>query len=149
MLPLVLLAIGVFAFLPSAYRARVTTFSAGTNTPAAYSLTIRQGFSNDARRIIARHPWTGVGIGNYASADAQSTAPTDDPHNVLLLQAAEGGYGLAAAFLLLILGTTVVLFRKMRSFPSHARRRPSWSPPQCTASSMCTGCEARRFWVGC
>ena len=38
----------------------------------------------------------------------------DDPHNVLLLQAAEGGYLLAAGFVLVIAGSLLALFR-MRS----------------------------------
>jgi hypothetical protein len=113
-LPLLLLAVGVFLLMPASLRTRVTTLSAGTNTPAAYSLQIRKQLSKDAHEIIARHRWTGVGIGRYVSADSQSPMPADDPHEVLLLQAAEGGYGLAAAFLVLVLGTAVVLFRSMR-----------------------------------
>ena len=111
------LAVVVFMLMPSSLRTRVTTLSAGTNTPAAYDLKIRQQFSADARAIIARHPWVGVGVGNYQNADANSKLPSNDPHEVLLLQAAEGGYGLAVSFVLLVLGSAVALFTKMRGIP--------------------------------
>lgn len=114
---LAVLGLVVFMLMPSSLRSRVTTLSAGTSSTAAYSLTIRQQFSRDAEAIIRRHPWTGVGIGNYAQADSQSTQPTDDPHEVLLLQAAEGGYGLAVSFVLLVAGTAAALFTRMRRIP--------------------------------
>jgi len=36
---------------------------------------------------------------------------------VLLLQAAEGGYGLAVSFVLLVVGSTIALFTRMRGMP--------------------------------
>ena len=111
------LAVVAFMLMPSSLRTRVTTLSAGTNTPAAYDLKIRQQLSADARAIIARHPWVGVGVGNYQNADANSKLPSNDPHEVLLLQAAEGGYVLAVSFVLLVLGSAVALFTKMRRIP--------------------------------
>jgi O-antigen ligase len=116
---LVVAAVAVVAFLlmPSSLRIRVTTLSAGKTSTAAYSLFIRHEYSADAKAIIARHPWTGIGIGNYAQADSHGTQPTDDPHEVLLLQAAEGGYGLAVSFVLLVAGTAVALFTRMRRNP--------------------------------
>lgn len=116
-LPLAALAALAFVLMPASLRTRVTTLTPGINTRAAYSLHIRQELSADAHLIIARHPWTGVGIGNYALADRQSSQPSDDPHEVLLLQAAEGGYGLAVLYVLLIAGSTTVLFMRMRSLP--------------------------------
>jgi O-antigen ligase len=116
---IVLAALAVVAFLlmPSALRTRVTTLSGGTTSTAAYTLVIRQQFSRDAEAIIKRHPWTGVGIGNYAQADSRSAQPAADPHEVVLLQAAEGGYGLAVSFVLLLAGTAVALFTRMRRSP--------------------------------
>lgn len=111
------LAIVAFMLMPTSLRTRVTTLSAGTNTPAAYDLRIRQQYSADADAIIARNPWTGVGIGNYTQADSNGVQPTDDPHEVLLLQAAEGGWGLAVSFVLLVAGTLIVLFTRMRRMP--------------------------------
>ena len=113
-IPLLLLTVGVFALMPASLRARVTTLRAGTNTPAAYSLRIRQGLSADARQIIRAHPVTGIGVGNYLQADRASQTPADDPHEVLLLEAAEGGYGFAATFVMLIVGTSLILLRQMR-----------------------------------
>jgi hypothetical protein len=116
-LPAALIAVAAFLLAPASLRARVTTLTAGTNTPAAYSLHIRQRLSADAKSIIAHNPWTGVGIGNYGQADAASSQPTDDPHQVLLLQAAEGGYPLAALFTVLVVGSAIVLYWRMRSAP--------------------------------
>jgi 4-amino-4-deoxy-L-arabinose transferase-like glycosyltransferase len=114
-----LAAVGLVAFLlmPSSLRTRVTTLSAGQTSTAAYSLFIRQEYSTDAKAIIARHPWTGVGIGNYTQADSHGVQPTDDPHEVLYLQAAEGGYGLAVSFVVLVAGTAIALFTRMRRVP--------------------------------
>ena len=42
---------------------------------------------------------------------AERLTPTDDPHNVLLLQAAEGGWLFAGSFVVLILGTGYALVR--------------------------------------
>jgi hypothetical protein len=114
LLPLALLAVGAFAFAPTPVQTRVTTFSAGTSTPGQYAIYLREKYSKDAHSIIGTHPWTGVGIGNYYAADSViSTTPVLDPHQVLLLQEAEGGYILGAAFLLLIGGTMLAL-RRMR-----------------------------------
>jgi hypothetical protein len=113
-LPLVLVALLAFAFAPSAIQTRVTTVHAGTSTPGQYAIYLRQKFAKDAHQIINAHPWTGVGIGNYyAASSAISTTPVLDPHQVLLLQEAEGGYPLAAAFVVLIAATMLAL-RRMR-----------------------------------
>lgn len=113
-LPLALLALAAFAFAPAAVQGRVTTLHAGTSTPGQYAIYLRQGFAKDAHHIIDEHPWTGVGIGNFYAADSVfSTTPVLDPHQVILLQEAEGGYPLGAAFLLLIGGTMLIL-RRMR-----------------------------------
>jgi len=98
---------------PSALQSRVTTFSPGQQSAGQYAIYLRHQFYDDAHRIIDAHPWTGVGIGNYGAANALSAHPVQDPHQVLLLQQAEGGYGLGAAFVLLIAGTMVAL-RRMR-----------------------------------
>jgi hypothetical protein len=111
LVPLALLAVGAFAFAPSALQTRVTTFSPGTQTAGEYAIYLRAGYSADAHRIIDAHPWTGVGIGNYGAADALSATPVQDPHQVLLLQEAEGGYILGASFVLLIIGVMFALRR--------------------------------------
>jgi len=112
-LVLAVLAIGAFAVMPAALRERVTTLSASQETRAGYALYFRDLYSKDAKRIIAEHPWTGVGIGNYEEADRFSALPVEDPHQVILFQAAEGGYILAASFVVLVAGSFLVL-RRMR-----------------------------------
>jgi hypothetical protein len=103
-----------FAVIPATSQERLTTFSAGTTTKAEYSIWYRDQFAADARRIIEANPWTGVGVGNYGTANASSFNPVSDPHNVLLLQAAEGGYLLAAGFVLVIGGSFLALVRLRR-----------------------------------
>jgi hypothetical protein len=111
----VFLAAGLtFALIPATSQERLTTFSAGTTTKAEYSIWYRDQYAADARRIIAINRWTGVGVGNYGAANASSFNPVPDPHNVLLLQAAEGGYLLAAGFVLLIGGSFLALVRMRR-----------------------------------
>jgi hypothetical protein len=114
LVPLGIVAVVAFLLAPASVQDRLLTLHAGQGTTAQYSLFIRQGFAHDAHKIIRAHPWTGVGIGNYGEADAVvSTSPVDDPHEVLLLQEAEGGYPLGFAFLFLI-GATVFALWKMR-----------------------------------
>jgi O-antigen ligase len=112
----VLLAAGLtFAFMPATAQERITTLSVGTRatTQGEWAIWYRDHYTRDAKRIIAEHPWTGVGVGNYGAANSSGVIPIDDPHNVLLLQAAEGGYVLAAGFVLIIAGSFWVLV-KMR-----------------------------------
>jgi O-antigen ligase len=112
-LPILLLAGVVFLFAPTSLRQRLTTLTPGTQSSAAYALTLRQQAWHDARAIAAAHPWTGVGIGDYGAADAavDPNNQAQDPQDVILLQQAEGGYPLAVAFILLIGGTLVALWR--------------------------------------
>jgi hypothetical protein len=111
----VLLAAGLtFVLIPATSQERLTTFSAGTTTKAEYSIWYRDQYAADARRIIEANRWTGVGVGNYGAANASSFNPVDDPHNVLLLQAAEGGYVLAAGFVLIVAGSFLALVRMRR-----------------------------------
>jgi hypothetical protein len=112
--PVVAIAVAAFALVPSSVQERVTTLSSAGNSPAAYSISLREQQADDARELIAEHPWTGVGIGNYLTGDSSLGTQTDDPHQVLLLQAAEGGYVLAASFVVLIAGTLLVLGRVRR-----------------------------------
>jgi hypothetical protein len=113
-LPLALVALAAFAFAPTAVQSRVTTLHPGTSTPGEFAIYLREKYARDAHEIIDEHPWTGVGIGNYYAADSTiTTTPVLDPHQILLQQEAEGGYVLAAAFVLLIGGTLLVL-RRMR-----------------------------------
>jgi hypothetical protein len=108
----VLVGVGAFALAPSRLQTRLTTYSAGTATPGQYAIYIRHRYAEDADRIIAAHRWTGVGIGNYAAADSLISAyPVQDPHQVVLLHEAEGGYLFAGSFILLIGGVMFALIR--------------------------------------
>ena len=114
LVPLVLAAGLTFVLLPGSARQHITTVSASQSTSASYSIWYRDQYAKDAKRIIDAHQWSGVGIGNYGIANAASTNPVEDPHDVLLLQAAEGGYLLAAGFVVIIAGCALALIRVRR-----------------------------------
>jgi O-antigen ligase len=113
--PLLIVAVVVFQWMPSNARARVTSFSASPGTSGGYSVYIRDRYWQDAARIASAHPLIGIGIGNYLAGDRGAGTLANDPHDVVLLEAAEGGYGLAAAFLLLVIASAFAL-RRMRRF---------------------------------
>ena len=100
-----------FRLLPQDVQARNTSFSSGTETAADWAVHIRDQYHADAWQIIHNHPWTGIGIGRYFAGDPLGGTITTDPHQVLLLQAAEGGYPLVLAFVALIVGTVVLVWR--------------------------------------
>ncbi len=111
--PLVVIGAIAFTQLSTAQQQRLTSFSSGTQTRADYAVKIRHEYAHDAKQVIAAHPFAGVGIGNYLITSSVG-ASTTDPHEVVLLEAAEGGYGFAAAFIVLILGSSVLLYRLRR-----------------------------------
>jgi hypothetical protein len=106
-----LLLVGTYALLPVSLQTRLTTFSAGFQQPGAYALYLRQQYAADAEKIIRAHPYVGIGVGNYLAGDPTKGTQAQDPHDVLLLQAAEGGYAFAVSFVLLIAGVALVLRR--------------------------------------
>ena len=108
-----LLAFASYALIPASLQTRLTTFAPGVGSPGAYALHIRQQYATDAVKIIKAHPYLGIGVGNYLAGSAEGGTQATDPHDVLLLQAAEGGYLFAAAFLVLVVGVVLAL-RRMR-----------------------------------
>ena len=114
MLVIVLTAAVAYQYLPSGITARLTNLSSATGTAGAYAIDIRSEYAHDAEKLIAAHPLTGVGVGNYVAGTADLGTQTTDPHDVVLLEAAEGGYLFAASFILLIGGAAFALWRLRR-----------------------------------
>ena len=112
--PVAAVAIGAFALLPSAAQTRNTSFTVGTSSRAAYSLEIREEYRVQAWQLIHAAPIFGTGVGRFYQGVDGIRPTTQDPHQVLLLQAAEGGYPLAGGFLMLILGSAGVLLWRGR-----------------------------------
>jgi hypothetical protein len=104
----------IYQWLPNDIAARLTSFSGAAGTSGAYNIDVRFEYAHDAERLIAAHPWTGIGVGNYLAGDPAAGTQTTDPHDVILLEAAEGGYLFAASFVLLIGGTVFALWRIRR-----------------------------------
>ncbi|MHA3704365.1 O-antigen ligase family protein [Jatrophihabitans sp. YIM 134969] len=86
----------------------------GTTTEVQYSDRTRRTYADDAVELIRANPWIGVGIGNYRTGEVSDLTYTTDPHNVALLETAEGGVPLIAAFVVLQVGTVVLLVRRRR-----------------------------------
>lgn len=98
--------------IPASARARITSFGSTGATSAAHTIQVRQKYAADARRLVRAHPWLGVGVGSYLGAVEQNgLITTRDPHDVVLLQAAEGGWLFAASFVFLITATVAALYR--------------------------------------
>jgi hypothetical protein len=114
MIPVSAVAAGAFALLPDAAQERNISFESGTDSRAEYSLEIRETFRAEAWQMIHAEPLLGTGVGRYVQGVGNVRPTTVDPHQVLLLQAAEGGYLLAAGFVILILGTAAVIFWRGR-----------------------------------
>lgn len=106
--------LAIYQFLPGDVTAHFVDLSGSGTSASAYNIDIRYQYDHDAETLIAAHPWTGVGVGNYMAGQAALGTQTTDPHNVVLLEAAEGGYVFAASFLLLIGGTALALWRTRR-----------------------------------
>jgi len=120
LLPAILVLGLTYASLPDDVQQRTSTLTAGDRANgggAQYTIRIRGAFQRDAIALIREHPVTGVGIGHYLSGDLFRGTLTADPHNVLLLEAAEGGLPMLGAFVVLILGSCVVLWRRRRDSP--------------------------------
>ena len=113
-----------FPLIPASARERITSFGSTGTSSAARTIQARQAFAADARRLAREHPWLGVGVGSYLDAVKQQNSATAsrDPHDVVLLQAAEGGWPFAASFIVLIGGTVAALYRlrKLELVPATA-----------------------------
>jgi hypothetical protein len=114
LVPVGLMAVVAWQILPENLQERNSTFSAAGDSTAAWALKIRETYTAEAWQMIHENPWTGVGVGGYMKGLAGG-ASSVDPHNVLLLQAAEGGYALAAAFLVLVVGTGLIGLVRLRN----------------------------------
>jgi O-antigen ligase len=113
-LAIVITGLVAFQFLPASTTSRITNFSASGNSAGSWAIFYRDQYYHDAEALIAAHPWTGVGVGNYLTGTAGNLTVATDPHNVILLEAAEGGYVFAASFILLVLGVAFALWRVRR-----------------------------------
>jgi len=113
-LALVLVGAVIYPFLPGDVTSRLTSYTGASGAVGSYAIDLREEYATDAEQLIAQHPWTGVGVGNYVAGNAVDFTSTTDPHDVILLEAAEGGYLFAASFILLIVGAAFALWRTRR-----------------------------------
>lgn len=120
LVPFLLVLAFAYSSLPDDVQARTSTLSdngPGAGSSGQYTIQIRTQYRKDALRIIRAHPVTGVGIGNYLAGNRSDGTLTDDPHDVLLLEAAEGGVPLVAVLVVLVLGSGALLWRRRQDTP--------------------------------
>jgi hypothetical protein len=113
-LALLVIGVGVYLVLPASITSRLTNYTANFNSKSSIALLYREDYAQQAEKIIAAHPWTGVGVGDYIAGSARLLTQTSDPHDVVLLEAAEGGYVFLASFIVLILGSAYAMWRARR-----------------------------------
>ena len=97
-----------FALLPHSAQQRIL----GNTSSTRYNDDIRRSYAHDARQVIDDHPLLGVGVGNYHAGQEFDLTATDDPHEIVLLTTAEGGYPLLVAFGVMQLGAILVVYRR-------------------------------------
>jgi hypothetical protein len=113
--PLLILVLIAFKFLPETAQTRTTTFKSGTATDAQYSLHIRDLYRRDANALVRLNPWWGVGVGQYRTGTVAGGDINTDPHQVLLFQRVEGGPLLEGGFIVLVLGSVLLLGWRTRA----------------------------------
>ena len=112
--PVAVVSFVAFRLLPEQAQDRNLTFTSADESAGAWAIKIRERYHEDAWTLIHAHPWTGIGVGNYAAGNPYEGTFTDDPHQVLLLEGATGGYLLMASFVVLVVGALLVLARVAR-----------------------------------
>lgn len=129
--PIVLVALGAFALLPEEAKERNTDFSASSGTAAARSIEYRQQYADEAWQMIRAEPVFGVGIGGYQRGLPEIVRPTSsDPHQLLLLITAEGGYVMTVGFFILVLGAFTICWW---------HRRSMYAPVACAITAATVG----------
>ncbi|HVS85368.1 MAG TPA: O-antigen ligase family protein [Gaiellaceae bacterium] len=106
-------ALAVFQLMPANTQSRITDYSTNSSTASGYAAQQRIQYSDAALTLTRKNPWLGVGVGSYLrEAERDQLYASDDPHDVVLLQSAEGGWGFAASFVVLVLGSALPLVRR-------------------------------------
>jgi hypothetical protein len=133
---LVVLLLAAYLALPAAEQSRIRGDTASTT----YNDNLRSSYIADAWAIFTENPVVGVGVANYLSGDPAHNDVTNDPHNIALLEAAEGGALLVSAFVVLQVGALVVVFRR--------RRRSAWAIPAiCVQVAILVHGMVDVYWV--
>lgn len=102
-----------YSALPSAQQERLVRITPGGDV----ATETRENYADDAVVKIRSAPVLGTGLGLYESGDRLDQTYTIDPHNVLLLELAEGGIVLGGGFVVLSLSSAWVLVRRRLEHP--------------------------------
>jgi O-antigen ligase len=131
LLPVAALVVVAYVVMPASAQDRVASIFSTTHAPnaivnnsvsgslseAQYTSEIRVIYRRDGVKLVEHHPIFGVGVGNYLTGNVSDYTLTNDPHNVLLLDAGEGGLPDLVFFLSMVAGTTVLVARRIRVSP--------------------------------
>jgi hypothetical protein len=130
--PLVLVCVVGYFVVPNSLQARVRSTFASDKIPSGigqsnllpgdlpssqYTVQLRTIFRHEGIALVKQHPIFGVGVGDYLTGNPTDLTRTSDPHDVLLLDAGEGGIPDLALFLLMLAGTGIVMVRRRKSSP--------------------------------
>jgi hypothetical protein len=131
-IPLVLACVVGYFVVPNSLQARVRSTFASDKIPSGvgqsnllpgdlpssqYTVQLRTIFRHEGIALVKQHPIFGVGIGNYLTGNPIDLTRTSDPHDVLLLDAGEGGVPDLALFLVMLAGTGIVMVRRRKFSP--------------------------------
>ena len=96
------------------------------------TMTFRWYYWTGGAKIVAAHPWFGVGPGNFASAYLQVRRPAaeeavKDPHNIIVHAASQYGLPGGAMYLAIVAYVLVAAARPRRA---DAPQPPAYHPPK-------------------
>jgi hypothetical protein len=130
--PLVLVCVVGYFVVPNSLQARVRSTFASDKIPSGvgqsnllpgdlpssqYTVQLRTIFRHEGITLVKQHPIFGVGVGDYLTGNPTDLTRTSDPHDVLLLDAGEGGVPDLALFLVMLAGTGIVMVRRRKFSP--------------------------------
>lgn len=94
-------------------RVRLLTLDATGTSEGASTIRIREVYRAAAQQVLNSNPTFGLGIGHVQIWTG--TSFIDDPHNVVSMAGAEGGYPGIFGLVILMAATAVSLLRRLRS----------------------------------
>lgn len=131
-IPIAMLMLVGYSFVPASVQNRVTSTLSSTHVPgnaivnnsvngslssAQYTAQLRVLYRREGIDLVKQHPVTGLGLGNYQTGDLADGSLTGDPHDVLLLDAGEGGIPDMLLYVVMIVGPMVLVARRLRKSP--------------------------------
>jgi len=110
-------AVGLGPQTPEAQQNPNSDTPSGDLTPSQYTVQLRTIYRREGIAYVRQHPWFGVGLGSYLTGNQADGTLTNQPHEVLILEAGEGGVPEMVLFLVMLAGTAAVVIRRANRSP--------------------------------